>query len=148
LVKDHRDLAKDTVVWEVERGQRLSAMDIGHAEMQGALSFTTACGNSWNGTTFLLPAEPGSSIRRQAALSERGRRRCHGHIHRLDEVLLLHFTVGNPALSVPCGYTPEGLLVGIQIVGRHRDDWGLPRWATRLEQAAGVERRVPALAVS
>ena len=25
--------------------------------------------------------------------------------------------VGNPAISVPCGFTPEGLPVGLQIVG-------------------------------
>jgi amidase len=31
---------------------------------------------------------------------------------------------GAPALSVPCGFA-GGLPVGIQIVGRHLDDWGL-----------------------
>ncbi|HET7690847.1 MAG TPA: amidase [Nocardioidaceae bacterium] len=29
---------------------------------------------------------------------------------------------GNPSASVPCGWTPEGLPVGLQIVGNHLDD--------------------------
>jgi amidase len=48
-----------------------------------------------------------------------------------------------PAISVPAGFTPEGLPVGIQIVGRHRDDLGLLRLAHAFEQATGVGRRRP-----
>ena len=36
---------------------------------------------------------------------------------------------GGPASAGPCGVTPEGLPVGLQIVGRHRDDWGLLQMA-------------------
>src|SRR5262249_57367560 len=31
-------------------------------------------------------------------------------------------TIGHPAISVPCGVTPDGLPVGLQIVGRDRAD--------------------------
>jgi amidase len=43
--------------------------------------------------------------------------------------------MGTPAISVPCGFTSEGLPVGIQIVGRHRDDWGVLQIAHAFEQA-------------
>ena len=43
--------------------------------------------------------------------------------------------VGNPAISVPCGFTDDGLPVGLQIVGRHRDDWGLLQMAHAFETA-------------
>jgi amidase len=33
--------------------------------------------------------------------------------------------IGNPAISVSCGFTAEGLPVDLQIVARHHDDWGL-----------------------
>jgi amidase len=54
-------------------------------------------------------------------------------------------TFGNPAISVPCGFTAEGLPVGLQIVARHRDDWGLLQMAYAFEQAAGVRPQWPSL---
>jgi len=44
---------------------------------------------------------------------------------------------GNPAISVPCGFTSDGLPVGVQIVARHRNDLGLIRLAHAFEQAVG-----------
>ncbi len=51
-----------------------------------------------------------------------------------------------PALSVPAGFTPEGLPVGIQIVGRRFDDFGVLQIAHAFEQATGFGARRPALA--
>jgi amidase len=48
-----------------------------------------------------------------------------------------------PAISVPAGFTPEGLPVGLQIVGRHRDDWNLLRMAHAFEQATRIGERRP-----
>jgi amidase len=52
---------------------------------------------------------------------------------------------GLPAISVPCGFTPEGLPVGVQIVGRHRDELGVLQLAHAFEQATGFRRSRPAL---
>jgi amidase len=50
-----------------------------------------------------------------------------------------------PAISVPAGFTPEGLPVGIQIVGRRYDDLGVLQLAYAFEQATGVGKRRPLL---
>jgi amidase len=50
---------------------------------------------------------------------------------------------GLPAISVPCGFTDDGLPVGVQIVGRHQDDWGVLQLAHAFEQATQVWRRHP-----
>ncbi|MCA9854644.1 MAG: amidase, partial [Dehalococcoidia bacterium] len=58
-----------------------------------------------------------------------------------------HITVTNhPAISVPAGFTAEGLPVGLQIVGRFRDDFGVLQMANAYEEATNVWRRRPAIA--
>jgi amidase len=51
----------------------------------------------------------------------------------------------HPAISVPAGFTPDGLPVGLQLVGRHRDELALLRLATAFEEATGLGRRWPEL---
>ena len=48
-----------------------------------------------------------------------------------------------PAISVPGGFTAGGLPVGLQIVGRHRDDWGVLQLAHAFEQATGYGKTRP-----
>jgi amidase len=47
---------------------------------------------------------------------------------------------------VPAGFTPEGLPVGLQIVGRYRDDFGVLQLAHAYEQETHHWKRRPALA--
>ncbi|HUN42694.1 MAG TPA: amidase [Acetobacteraceae bacterium] len=51
----------------------------------------------------------------------------------------------NPAASVPCGFTGEGLPVGLQIVGRRFDDLGVLQAAAAFEQAQPWADRRPKL---
>ena len=52
---------------------------------------------------------------------------------------------GHPAISVPCGFTPEGLPVGIQIVGKSFADLEVLQLAHAFEQATQFARRRPAV---
>src|SRR5437764_1048691 len=54
-------------------------------------------------------------------------------------------TVGNPAMSVPCAFSASGLPIGIQIVGRHNDDWGVLQMGYAFEQGTNIGRRRPAI---
>ena len=54
--------------------------------------------------------------------------------------------VGNPAISVPCAFSETNLPIGLQIVGRHHDDWGVLQLAYAFEQATRIGSRRPPLA--
>jgi len=51
----------------------------------------------------------------------------------------------NPAASIPCGYTDDGLPVGLQIVGRRLDDLGVLRASAALEVARPWAEKRPML---
>ena len=52
---------------------------------------------------------------------------------------------GLPAISIPCGFTAEGLPIGLQIIGPHwREDWVL-RLAHACEQATRWHKRMPTI---
>jgi amidase len=52
---------------------------------------------------------------------------------------------GLPAISVPCGFTDEGLPVGLQIVGRHHQELSVLQLAYAFQQANPVWRTAPQL---
>ncbi len=54
-------------------------------------------------------------------------------------------TLALPAIAVPAAFSSGGLPVGIQIVGRPRDDLGVLQLARAFEEATGAGRRRPPL---
>jgi aspartyl-tRNA(Asn)/glutamyl-tRNA(Gln) amidotransferase subunit A len=50
---------------------------------------------------------------------------------------------GSPAISVPFGHTPEGLPIGVQVVGRRFEEATVLRVALALERARGPWREPP-----
>ena len=53
--------------------------------------------------------------------------------------------LGLPAISVPCGFTDDGLPIGMQIVGRQHDDLGVLQLAHAFEQQTKYGQRRPKL---
>jgi len=54
---------------------------------------------------------------------------------------------GQPAISVPCGFTADGLPVGLQLVGRPQDDLGVLQLAYAFEKATRFYQKIPDLAL-
>jgi aspartyl-tRNA(Asn)/glutamyl-tRNA(Gln) amidotransferase subunit A len=52
---------------------------------------------------------------------------------------------GLPAISVPCGFAPDGLPIGLQLIGQAFDEMTLLRAAHAYEQATDYHKRTPSL---
>ena len=55
---------------------------------------------------------------------------------------------GVPAISVPCGFTPSGLPVGLQVIGGHWEENKLLQIAHAFERAHGFYLSHPPVALS
>ena len=140
-VAGHRDQVKETILWEIERGERLTAAEIAWAETRRTELYHRMRQLLERYEFFVLPTVqvPAFDIN-QPYPTEIDGVAMETYIDWMKSCYYISI-VGNPAISVPCGFTPDGLPVGLQIVGRHRDDWGLLQMAHAFEGAAAVPSR-------
>ncbi len=140
---EHPDAFKDTLKGEIEEGLRLTGTDLARAE--------TAHGQIWRRFQaflekyeyFVLPTTqlPPFDVTTPYPTEIAGTKFTN-YIEWMKSCWYISAT-GNPAASVPAGFTPEGLPVGVQIVGRHRADFAVLQLAHAFEQATGFSKKRP-----
>jgi amidase len=146
LLRQHRALMKDTVVWNIEQGAQLTGPQVGAAEVKRTALYQRMREFMRRYDYLVAPAVQVLPFDVETPYPTR--------INEVDLETYLdwmrscyYITVtGAPAISVPCGFSSGGLPVGIQIVGRHRQDFALLQIALAFEQATGFWRRRPAIA--
>jgi amidase len=146
LLQTHRDQIKDTVIWNVEEGAKLTGPQISRAESKRTALYHRVREFMEEYEFLILPISqvPPFSVN-QPYITEINGTPMDTYIDWMQSCYFITVT-GLPAISVPCGFTPEGLPVGVQIVGRHQDDFGVLQLAYAFEQATNVGQRRPALA--
>ena len=142
----YRDQIKSTVLEEVDLGAKLTGPEITKAEATRSALYQRVGEFFGKYEFFVLPVTqvPAFDIG-QPYVTEIEGQKMGNYIDWMRScyyISVLH----NPAISVPSGFTAEGLPVGLQIVGRHHDDWGVLQMAHAFEQAAAI-RRIPAVAI-
>ena len=143
VISEHRPLVKDTILWEIDRGDHLTAADIGRAEVKRTELYHRVRLFMDRYEFFVLPTTqvPPFDVTSSYATDIDGVK-METYIDWMKSCYFISVT-GHPAISVPAGFTRDGLPVGIQIVGRHRDDWGVLQIGYAFEQAARVTPRWP-----
>jgi len=145
-LRQHPDGFKDTLKGEIEEGLRLTGADVARAD--------TAHGQLWRRFQaflekyeyFVLPTTQLPPFDVNAPYpTEIAGVKFDSYIDWMKSCWYISAT-GNPAASVPGGFTPEGLPVGVQIVGRDKQDFGVLQLAYAFEQATGFGTRRPAVA--
>ncbi|MDH4175595.1 MAG: amidase [Betaproteobacteria bacterium] len=146
LLKTHRAELKDTVIWNIEQGLALDGAKIARAEVlrtelyQRLRAFLEKY-------EFLLA--PVSQLPPFPVETEYPREIAGVQLtNYLDWMKSCYYITiaSHPAISVPAGFTPAGLPVGLQIVGRYRDDLGVLQLAHAFEAETQVWKRCPPLA--
>lgn len=146
-LRAHPDAFKATLRGEIEEGLKLSGQDVARAEI--------AHGEMWRRFQafmekyeyFVLPVTqvPAFDVRAEYPEEIAGVR-MGNYIDWMKACWYISAT-GNPAASAPGGFTPEGLPVGVQIVGRHQQDFAVLQLAHAFEQATGFGKKRPAIAL-
>ncbi|MBT8370645.1 MAG: amidase [Deltaproteobacteria bacterium] len=143
LLKSHRELMKETVVWNIEQGQKLTGPQLGKAEIKRTELYHKVREFMRTYEFLVCPVNqvPPFDINQRWVQEIKGVK-MNTYIDWMKSCYYITIT-GLPAISVPCGFTREGLPVGMQIVGRHNDDFGVLRLAHAFERATGMWKRRP-----
>ena len=148
LFEQHPHAFKDTLKAEIQSGLKLTGEDIARAEVAHTLLWRRFQAFLGKYEYFILPTTqtPPFDINMPYP-AEIGGVRFESYIDWMKSCWYISAT-GNPAASIPAGFTPEGLPVGLQIVGRDKRDFSVLQLAHAFEQVTGFGRRHPALALS
>ena len=147
VMRDHRNKLKGTVIWNVEQGQKLGGEQIARAESLRTALFHRMRAFLERYEFLVCPVNqlPPFPVEVEWPREIAG----VAMTNYLDWMKSCYYiTITNhPAISVPAGFTKGGLPVGIQIVGRYRDDFGVLQLAHAFEQATQAWKRRPPVAI-
>ena len=147
ILKEHRDKLKDTVIWNIEQGMRLTPEKIARAEQLRSDLFQRMRRFLERYEFLVCPVNQLPPFRADVEWPrEIAGVRLENYLDWMKSCYYITIT-SHPAISVPAGSTTDDppLPVGIQIVGRYRADFSVLQLAQAFESATGTWKHRPSL---
>ncbi|MDK3255255.1 amidase [Blastococcus capsensis] len=145
LARRHPEKVKESIRWNAELGAKLRGSDLARAEQlhtalyERIVAFFDRYDVLLAPTTQVLPFPVEIEYPTEIAGIQQD-----NYLEWMRSCTVVSAT-GCPALSVPGGFTPGGLPVGLQVIGPPRADRRVLEIGHAFEQATGFGRRRPAL---
>jgi amidase len=145
LLENNRHQIKETVIWNAEQGLKLTGPELARIEAKRTQLYHRVREFMAKYDFMIMPVSqvPPFDVKHRW-ISEINGVKMETYIDWMKSCYYIS-VIGHPALSVPCGFTPEGLPVGVQIVGRHNDDLGVLQLGYAFQQATEVWKKHPAI---
>src|SRR5271156_5573261 len=145
LLATHGDQLNEYIHWHVEEGRKLTGPQLSRIEAKRTALYQRLCDFKGEYEFFILPVNQVLPFNVNTHYpTEIAGVKMENYLAWMKSAYYIS-AAGNPAMSVPCAFSSTGLPIGIQIVGRHHDDWGVLQLGYAFEQATNIGKRRPAL---
>ena len=143
MLKTRRDDLKPEVVWNIEKGLALTAEEIGQAERGRAKLFERTLKFFETYDVLVCPTATVApfdvNIRYIDTIEGE---KLDTYIDWIAITFVVTLT-GCPVVSLPCGFTKDGLPVGMQMIGKPKEDAALLSQAAAAEALFDIAKLVP-----
>ena len=145
LLASHGNQMNEYIHWHVEEGRKLTGPYLSRVEVKRTALYQRLCGFKGEYDFFFLPVNQVLPFDVNTHYpQEIAGVKMETYMAWMKSAYYIS-AAGNPAMSVPCAFSSSGLPIGLQIVGRHHDDWGVLQLAYAFEQATQIGKRRPAI---
>ncbi len=143
-LENRKDALKDSAIWELERGQALSAMEVRAASAIRADWFRSAAALFDTYDALILPSAQVWPFEATLDYPREIAGQAMDTYHRWMQVVVPVSLLGLPALAMPAGFGDQGLPMGVQMFGPRGSDGALLAMGETYHAATGWPQVRPA----
>ncbi|MFY9988857.1 MAG: amidase family protein, partial [Chthoniobacterales bacterium] len=138
-----RQQLKPEAQWEIKAGLQVSAMDVYRASVNRSEVYQAVNRLFEEYDYLVLPTSQVFPFAVDVHWPQEINGRKMDTYHRWMEVCFFASLVGSPVINVPVGFNQHGLPMGMQIIGRHREDLAVLQLAYAYEQTTEWVSKYP-----
>ena len=143
IIEKDRSKVKKEVIWNLEEGYKLTAQTLAEAERARGKLFDRIRKFFMKFDLLITPATVVPPFDINIRYLEKVGDHKFSNYYDWYTIAYAITITSLPTLSLPCGFTQNGLPIGLQIVGPPRGEAALLREAEKIERLFGVASQIP-----